>query len=163
MGGRKRLLPRYQINISYNGFGPIAIPKKNFIIIIIIMTLIQPNALKNNRIAVERVVQSAGDIIITFPRGYHSGFNLGFNIAKAINFASPEWVKYGATSTQCTCSDRVQVTFSMQIFSQFLSGAVDFKHRDNKRRRLNDKGGGVMTSHIVGREQSQKGADPLPV
>ena len=47
--------------------------------------------------------QEAGDIMITFPYGYHSGFNHGFNCAESTNFASPRWVEYGKRATLCYC------------------------------------------------------------
>ena len=41
--------------------------------------------------------------MITFPYGYHSGFNHGFNCAESTNFASPRWVEYGKRATLCYC------------------------------------------------------------
>ena len=33
--------------------------------------------------------------MVTFPFGYHSGFNHGYNCAESTNFASLRWINYG--------------------------------------------------------------------
>ncbi|KAK4815371.1 hypothetical protein QYF61_001359, partial [Mycteria americana] len=46
-------------------------------------------------ISIEGVTQEAGEFMITFPYGYHAGFNHGFNCAESTNFATIRWIDYG--------------------------------------------------------------------
>lgn len=45
-------------------------------------------------------VQEAGEFIVTFPRAFHSGFSHGWNCAEAVNFASLDWLAFGAEAVQ---------------------------------------------------------------
>ena len=45
-------------------------------------------------IQVYRMDQHAGEFMVTFPRAYHAGFNQGFNLAEAVNFAPADWVTH---------------------------------------------------------------------
>eukprot|EP00070_Physeter_catodon_P024327 XP_023987372.1 lysine-specific demethylase 4D-like [Physeter catodon] len=83
------------------------------------VALISPTVLKDNGIPFGRVTQEAGEFIVTFPYGYHSGFNHGFNCAEAINFASPRWIDYGKVASQCSCGE-ARVAFSMDAFVRIL-------------------------------------------
>jgi hypothetical protein len=47
---------------------------------------ISPLELIKNGITVHRTIQNPGEIIVTLPKGYHSGFSTGLNIAEAVNF-----------------------------------------------------------------------------
>lgn len=42
-----------------------------------------------------QITQEAGEFMITFPYGYHAGFNHGFNCAESTNFATVRWIDYG--------------------------------------------------------------------
>ena len=43
--------------------------------------------------------------MITFPRGYHAGFNLGLNCAESVNFALESWIELGRKAKACNCVD----------------------------------------------------------
>ncbi|KAM6109280.1 lysine-specific demethylase 4C isoform 4-T5 [Phoenicopterus ruber ruber] len=79
------------------------------------MTLISPSILKKYGIPFDKVTQEAGEFMITFPYGYHAGFNHGFNCAESTNFATIRWIDYGKAAKLCTCR-RDMVTISMDIF-----------------------------------------------
>ncbi|KAJ6647124.1 putative lysine-specific demethylase 4B [Pseudolycoriella hygida] len=79
------------------------------------MTLISPDILRKHNIPFSKITQEAGEIMITFPFGYHSGFNHGFNCAESTNFAMERWVEYGKRAEQCTCSTDM-VKISMDTF-----------------------------------------------
>lgn len=79
------------------------------------MTLISPQILKQYSVPINKITQDAGEIMITFPYGYHAGFNHGFNCAESTNFAAPRWVEYGKRAMQCTCSNDM-VKISMDTF-----------------------------------------------
>uniref|UniRef100_A0A8C1XHB6 [histone H3]-trimethyl-L-lysine(9) demethylase n=1 Tax=Cyprinus carpio TaxID=7962 RepID=A0A8C1XHB6_CYPCA len=79
------------------------------------MTLISPSILRKYGIPFEKVTQEAGQFIVTFPYGYHAGFNHGFNCAESTNFATQRWINYGKLATLCSCrKDMVKV--SMDVF-----------------------------------------------
>lgn len=63
--------------------------------------LADPAFLRQIRVAVYETEQKPGEIIITFPRGYHSGINTGFNCAEATNFALFDWIPYGLNAPSC--------------------------------------------------------------
>jgi len=68
-------------------------------------TLVSPTIVKNSGIPIYKVTQEVGEFIITFPFAYHQGFNHGFNIAEATNFASRHWIDYGLDCKHCTCHE----------------------------------------------------------
>lgn len=79
------------------------------------MTLISPQILKKYSIPFNKITQEPGEFMITFPYGYHAGFNHGFNCAESTNFAMPRWIEYGKRALQCTCrKDCVKI--SMDVF-----------------------------------------------
>ena len=98
--------------------------------------LVSPHVLKKSGIRFTKAVQYPGDAIITFPGGYHFGFNTGFNVAEATNFAVPEWVAYGKLAKVCLCRpDSVRI--DMHRFERLMYQYE--KQRRNESRRLSWK------------------------
>uniref|UniRef100_A0A669EMR2 Lysine-specific demethylase 4B n=1 Tax=Oreochromis niloticus TaxID=8128 RepID=A0A669EMR2_ORENI len=83
------------------------------------MTLISPSILKKYGIPFDRITQNEGEFMITFPYGYHAGFNHGFNCAESTNFATLRWVDYGKMATLCSCR-KDMVKISMDVFVRCL-------------------------------------------
>uniref|UniRef100_A0A8C9U1T7 [histone H3]-trimethyl-L-lysine(9) demethylase n=1 Tax=Scleropages formosus TaxID=113540 RepID=A0A8C9U1T7_SCLFO len=79
------------------------------------MTLISPSILKKYGIPFEKITQEAGEFMVTFPYGYHAGFNHGFNCAESTNFATQRWIEYGKQAILCSCR-KDMVKISMDVF-----------------------------------------------
>ncbi|KAL9094407.1 MAG: hypothetical protein Q9165_003257 [Trypethelium subeluteriae] len=60
-----------------------------------LVTLHNPEKLQKAGVKVYAVDQRAGQMVITFPRAFHAGFNHGFNFNEAVNFAPSDWEPYG--------------------------------------------------------------------
>jgi hypothetical protein len=76
-------------------------------------TLIYPGLLLANGIKMSRVQHNVGEFIISRAAAYHSGFNFGYNVAEAVNFALPNWLDIGAVAKSCTCSgDAVRINMT---------------------------------------------------
>ena len=73
--------------------------------------LVSPDKLKSQfGITVNKLVHNEGEFVITYPYGYHSGFNIGYNCAESVNFATEPWLNYGRIAKKCYCeSDSVWV------------------------------------------------------
>ncbi|KAG1689546.1 putative lysine-specific demethylase 4B [Nymphon striatum] len=79
------------------------------------MSILSPQVLKSYSIPYNKITQEAGEFIITFPYGYHSGYNHGYNCAESTNFALERWIEYGKRCSQCTCrNDSVKI--NMEVF-----------------------------------------------
>ena len=65
-----------------------------------IVTTMNPNILQAHGIPVFRADQHAGEFMVTFPRAYHAGFNQGYNLAEAVNFAPPDWLPMGRSCVE---------------------------------------------------------------
>uniref|UniRef100_A0A673IET5 [histone H3]-trimethyl-L-lysine(9) demethylase n=1 Tax=Sinocyclocheilus rhinocerous TaxID=307959 RepID=A0A673IET5_9TELE len=79
------------------------------------MTLISPSILKKYGIPFEKITQEAGEFMVTFPYGYHAGFNHGFNCAESTNFATRRWIDYGKQAILKMVISH-NITISMDVF-----------------------------------------------
>ncbi|BGP04024.1 hypothetical protein NBRC10513v2_007764 [Rhodotorula toruloides] len=78
--------------------------------------LASPKILANHGITLNRCVQLPGEFILTYPKGYHSGFNLGFNCAESINFATERWLPLGKVTKHCHCvEDSVSIDVNIWL------------------------------------------------
>jgi len=74
--------------------------------------LINPYLLKQKipDLIIHKIAQYPGEFVITSGGAYHAGFNWGFNIAEAVNFATTKWLEIFPTVGSCKCiSDSVKM------------------------------------------------------
>ena len=65
-----------------------------------ITTMFSPRLLQNNDVQSYKLLQHAGEFVVTFPRSFHGGYSLGPNIGEAVNFATHDWISYGSDANE---------------------------------------------------------------
>ena len=68
-------------------------------------TLVQPKVLAENGIRLVKGYHRRNEFMISRAAAYHAGFNFGFNIAEAVNFALPDWLNIASKVRSCKCID----------------------------------------------------------
>ena len=68
-----------------------------------------------------KALHNEGEFIVSRAKAYHSGFNLGFNIAEAVNFAVKDWLKLAKKVSYCRCVN-FSVKIDMNLFFNNLRG-----------------------------------------
>lgn len=58
---------------------------------------------KHKDLKISRIEHHPGEIMIVFGGAYHEGFNLGFNIAEAVNYATVDWLGELSQVKFCKC------------------------------------------------------------
>ena len=68
-------------------------------------TFVQPKILMENGIRCVKNIHYENEFMVNRAAGYHSGFNFGFNIAEAVNFALRDWLDIAHKVSYCKCTD----------------------------------------------------------
>ncbi|KAK7330582.1 hypothetical protein VNO77_24778 [Canavalia gladiata] len=79
--------------VRVHGYGGEINPLVTFSILGEKTTVMSPEVFVGAGVPCCRLVQNAGEFVVTFPRAYHTGFSHGFNIGEAANIATPEWLR----------------------------------------------------------------------
>ncbi|CAL4946041.1 unnamed protein product [Urochloa decumbens] len=79
--------------VRVHGYGGEVNPLETFAMLGNKTTVMSPEVLVRSGIPCCRLMQNAGEFVVTFPGSYHSGFSHGFNYGEASNIATPEWLR----------------------------------------------------------------------
>lgn len=81
--------------------------------------LVSPQFLEKHGIECNHIVHRENEFIITYPYGYHAGFNYGYNLAESVNFALDDWFPIGEKTAKCECiADAVGINVR-QLYCKF--------------------------------------------
>ncbi|XP_019463749.1 PREDICTED: lysine-specific demethylase REF6 isoform X1 [Lupinus angustifolius] len=79
--------------VRVHGYGGEINPLVTFAILGEKTTVMSPEIFIGAGVPCCRLVQNAGEFVVTFPGAYHTGFSHGFNCGEASNIATPEWLR----------------------------------------------------------------------
>jgi hypothetical protein len=81
-----------------------------------LVTMVSPVELQARGATVFRAVQRPGEYILTFPQAFHGGFSLGYNVAEAVNFFTPECFPWMRVAVRRSRKRGVDPVFNMASF-----------------------------------------------
>jgi hypothetical protein len=82
-------------------------------------TLVNPKVLIDHGIKMVKCLHQENEFMVSRAAAYHSGFNFGFNIAEAVNFALGDWLKIGNNVGYCKCIND-SVAINMRVLYRSL-------------------------------------------
>ncbi|KAK9372763.1 JmjC domain, hydroxylase-domain-containing protein [Lipomyces chichibuensis] len=110
--------------------------------------LVSPKYLADHGIKVNKLVHNQGEFVITFPFGYHSGYNLGYNCAESVNFATERWLQIGARAKKCKCvSDAVDIDVEDLAYKIKMKKRLERRIKREMEEKQNNGPVSAMTSH----------------
>ncbi|KAJ9106759.1 hypothetical protein QFC19_003072 [Naganishia cerealis] len=96
--------------------------------------VVSPSKLGGDACRPNFLVQKQGEFVITYPKGYHAGFNGGFNIAESINFALEDWIDIGRRAKVCKCeSHSVVIDIDRILEESELRNAAETQRAERRR------------------------------
>ncbi|KDQ19956.1 hypothetical protein BOTBODRAFT_125491 [Botryobasidium botryosum FD-172 SS1] len=121
--------------------------------------LASPTILTNSSCRPNVLVQQQGEFVITFPRGYHAGYNMGVNCAESVNFALESWIPIGRLARVCECvGDSVRIDIDA-----LLAESAENEEKDQQRQLKQQK---KRKSSVLSSEKdsspSTRGESPAP-
>ena len=93
------------------------------------------------------MVQRAGEFMVTFPHGYHSGFNMGYNAAESVNFALHRWVELGKVSK--FVSNFLEIFLSLKLMDYMPLVMVEVQHLIKTFKQLTGENQNNFEQHTV--------------
>ena len=73
-------------------------------------TMVSPKVLQEEGMKMVKGLHLPNEFMISRCAAYHSGFNFGFNIAEAVNFAAADWIPVAKKANHCRCiGDSVKI------------------------------------------------------
>ncbi|WAQ92135.1 hypothetical protein PtA15_16A41 [Puccinia triticina] len=117
--------------------------------------LASPSVLQSVGVQLNKVVHLPGEIILTYPYGYHSGFNLGYNCAESVNFANEAWIEKGRKAQSCKCIDDA-VTINVDAW---LEEHDELCRKESEAR---ERAAQKLQRQQKCEERKRKGSDNLP-
>ncbi|KAI6017850.1 JmjC domain, hydroxylase-domain-containing protein [Pisolithus marmoratus] len=98
--------------------------------------LASPTLLAQSSCRPNFLVQREREFVITYPRGYHAGFNLGFNCAESVNFALESWLELGRKAQVCRCvTDSVRIDVDQLLRDREAERLRPPSHTDPRKRK----------------------------
>ncbi|KAI9087643.1 hypothetical protein K1719_030513 [Acacia pycnantha] len=79
--------------VRIHGYGGEINPLVTFAVLGEKTTVMSPEVFISAGVPCCRLVQNAGEFVVTFPRAYHTGLSHGFNCGEAANIVTPEWLR----------------------------------------------------------------------
>ncbi|KRX04850.1 hypothetical protein PPERSA_06484 [Pseudocohnilembus persalinus] len=92
-------------------------------------TVINPYLLKKKfpELKITKCVHRPREFMVVFNGAYHCGFNLGFNIAESVNFATANWLDHFLNAESCRCENTQVKIDKFEFYNNVTSQYPEYK------------------------------------